>query len=127
MEKAVNSHRLLFFAEKDDLDGERLLAAFGEIPPPASLAICRRLDEVGEELRLPGRENLIAVLMAARKEDISRFQSVFELGSVPIILIIPDRDELTLKMAHQMLPRFLSLKNGDFSDVIQVLQKMCRS
>ena len=124
----MNSNRILFFAEKDDLDGERLLAAIGRMLPQSQIEVCREFEQVWKGLRLPGREGLIAVLTAARKEDLRRFQSIRDLlGDVPTILIIPDEDETTLQMAHRMLPRYLSLKHGDFSDVIQVLQKMCQT
>jgi hypothetical protein len=46
------------------------------------------------------------------------------LIEIYIVLVIPDRKKSTIKLAHLLLPRFLSLANSDFTDLKIVLDKM---
>jgi hypothetical protein len=48
------------------------------------------------------------------------------LPEIYVILVIPDWQESTVKLAHLLLPRFLSQKADSFTDLIKVLKKMVR-
>ena len=41
-----------------------------------------------------------------------------------VILVIPDRGKGTIALAHRLLPRFLSQKDSEFTDLKVVLNRM---
>jgi hypothetical protein len=49
------------------------------------------------------------------------------LTEIFIVMVLPDRKKGTVELAHLLLPRFLSQKTDDFTDLGQVLEKMCRT
>ena len=46
------------------------------------------------------------------------------LPEIYVVLVLPDRKKSTIKLAHRLLPRFLSQKESDFMDLKIVLNKM---
>jgi len=124
----VNPRRLLLYADMSDPDGKRLLAAIAGAIPKESLKTFQELQELSLGLRAPGRENMIAVLFAAESEELQKiFQMRDLLADVPVILVIPNQNEATIHLAHQMAPRFMSQKGSDFSGLAKVLKKMLQS
>jgi hypothetical protein len=120
-----NPKRLLFYAHKDDADGKRLLAVIAGAIPGGNLEIYRNLTDLARGLRSPGSGQVIAVLMASRRDELKQFFLLQDLlANVPLILVVPGRDEETIQQAHQMMPRFLSQKDSDFANLSQVLEKM---
>jgi hypothetical protein len=46
------------------------------------------------------------------------------LTEIYVVLVLPDLGKDTIKIAHQLLPRFLSQKDSDFADLKVVLSRM---
>lgn len=124
-ERVVSSKRLLFYGHKDDADGKRLLAVIAGVIPDGMLEIYRDLSELTLGLRSPGSGQVIAVLMASERDELKDFFPLQGLlVNMPLILVVPGRDEETIQWAHQMMPRFLSQKDSDFVNLSKVLEKM---
>ncbi|MHC1744927.1 MAG: hypothetical protein AB9873_18135 [Syntrophobacteraceae bacterium] len=67
----------------------------------------------------------IVVLLAATREDLAELRSIKHLlEDTRILLVLPDGDPETVRMAHELTPRFLTYLDGDFSDLSAVLKKM---
>jgi hypothetical protein len=49
------------------------------------------------------------------------------LTEIYVIVVIPDRKDSTIRLAHLLLPRFLSQKKDNFIDLSKVLNKMYRN
>jgi hypothetical protein len=49
------------------------------------------------------------------------------LPEIYVILVLPDRSESTLGLAHLLMPRFLTQKDDPFTDLQEVLSKMVQS
>ena len=124
-ENVVSPKRLLFYAPKNDPDGKRLLAAIAGVIPEGNLEIYRDLSELALGLRAPGSGQVTAVLMASGRDELKDFFLLQDLlVNVPLILVVPGRDQETIQWAHQMTPRFLSQKDSDFVNLSKVLEKM---
>jgi len=119
--------QLLFYAGSNDKDKDRLEAAIHDAAPGRAIESFTRLDALRERFRLIVEPDSIAVLLASDREELRELQMFRELlTEIYIILVIPDWQESTVKLAHLLLPRFLSQKEDSFTDIKKVLKKMVR-
>lgn len=120
--------QLLFYASRNDKDKDRLEAAIHDAIPGHAIELFTRLDALRERFRLILEPDSIVVLLATDREELREMQMFHELfPEIYVILVIPDWQESTVKVAHLLLPRFLSQKADSFTDLIQVLKKMART
>lgn len=83
------------------------------------------LEVLSTRLRKPPMNQIIAVLLAETREDLSGLLSIRDfLQDILIILIVPDRDKITISSAHALRPRYLTFSDSDFKDVAAVLERM---
>jgi len=74
---------------------------------------------------MPVEPDSVAVLMASDRDELQKMQLLRELlTEIYVVLVIPDRKKSTIELAHFLLPRFLSRKDGDFADLEIVITKM---
>ena len=67
----------------------------------------------------------IMVLIAGDRKDLLNILAIQKLfGLIRIIIILPDREDESVKIGYQLQPRFLTYVNGDLSEVHAVLRKM---
>ena len=67
----------------------------------------------------------IVVLLAATREDLAELLSLKHLlEDTRVLLVVPDGRPETVRMAHELTPRFLTYSDGDFSDLSAVIRKM---
>jgi len=65
------------------------------------------------------------VLIAGDRKDLLNILAIQKLfGLIRIIIILPDREDESVKMGYTLQPRFLTYVNGDLSEVHAVLRKM---
>jgi hypothetical protein len=117
--------QLLFYSSGDGQNEKRLEAAVHKVIPESKIELFKRLDDLRERLRRPVEPDSIAVLSALNREELQQMQLLRRLlTEIYVVLVIPDRKKSTIKLAHLLLPRFLSLANSDFTDLKIVLDKM---
>jgi hypothetical protein len=117
--------QLLFYSSEGDQNGSRLEAAVSKAIPKSQMEFFKNLDDFGKRLRTPIEPDSIAVLSASNREELQRMQLLRGLlTEIYVVLVIPDRNESTIELAHLFLPRFLSHKNDSFQDLSNVLSKM---
>jgi hypothetical protein len=117
--------QLLFYSRGDDQNHERLEAAVHKAIPESQIELFKKLDDLRERLRKPIEPDSIAVLSASNQEELQRMQTLRGLlTEIYVVLVIPDRKDSTIRLAHLLLPRFLSQKESDFTDLKIVLNKM---
>jgi len=117
--------QVLFYAGRNDKDKNRLEAAIHEAIPGQEIELFTGLAGLRERFRAIVEPGSIAVLLAADREELREIQEFRELlPEIYVILVIPDWQESTLKLAHLLLPRFLSHKEDTFVDIKKVLKKM---
>jgi hypothetical protein len=120
--------QVLFYASRNDRDKNRLEAAIHDAIPGRGIELFTRLDALRERFRFIVEPDSIVVLLAADGEELREMQMFRELlPEIYVILVIPDWRENTVKLAHLLLPRFLSQKADSFTDLIKVLKKMVRT
>jgi hypothetical protein len=67
------------------------------------------------------------VLVAADRNDLLDIYAIRELfGIIRIIIILPDREDESVRMGYQLQPRFLTYMNEELSEVYSVLRKMLK-
>ena len=117
--------QLLFYSSKVDQDTKRLDAAVHKIIPASRIEIFKRLDDLRERLRAPVEPDSVAVLLFSNRKELQNMLSLQELlTEIYVVLVLPDLNKGTLKIAHCLLPRFLSRKDSNFADLKIVLNKM---
>ena len=120
--------QLLFYSSGDDQNTKRLEAAVYKAIPESQIELFKILADFGERLRMPIEPDSIAVLSASNRGELQRMQLLRErLTEIFVVLVIPDRKNSTIRLAHLLLARFLSHKNDNFRDLSKVLNKMVRT
>jgi hypothetical protein len=120
--------QLLFYSSGDDQNKKRLEAAVHKVIPESKIDLFKRLDDSRERLRRPIEPDSIAVLSASNREELQQMQLLRGLiTEIYVIVVIPDRKKSTIELAHLLLPRFLSQKESDFTDLSKVLNKIYRN
>ncbi len=119
--------KLLFYARSGDGIGDEIQRLIEARAPGIRIEACRTSDALSQRLRQPADGLAIALIVAASQEE---FQKVIELRSLlndlRIILILPERKKETIIQGLTLRPRFLTFADADLTDVIAVLNKMCR-
>jgi hypothetical protein len=117
--------QLLYYSSGDDQNNKRLEAAVHKVIPESQIELFKRLDDFRDRLRRPIEPDSIAVLSASNREELQRMQRLRGLlTEIYVVLVIPDQEKSTIELAHLLLPRFLSQKESDFTDLKIVLNKM---
>jgi hypothetical protein len=120
--------RLLFYSSGDDQEKKRLEAAVHTVIPESQIELFKSLGDFRERLRMPIEPDSIAVLSASNRGMLQQMQRLRGLlTEIYVVLVIPDREEGTIRLAHFLLPRFLSQKEDDFIDLGKVLAKIYRT
>ncbi len=120
--------RLLFYSSRDDQNSRRLNTAVRKVIPESQIELFNRLEDFRERLRMPVEPDSIAVLSASNLKELQRLQALRGLlTEIYVVLILPDRKDGTIRLAHLLLPRFLSQQDDDFQDLGKVLDKMVRT
>lgn len=117
--------QVLFYASRNDEDKNRLEAAIYNAIPGRTIELFTHLDALRERFHFIVEPDSIAVLVTADREELRKMQMFRELlMEIYVILVIPDWQENTVKLAYLLLPRFLSQKTDSFTDLTKVLKKM---
>jgi len=120
--------QLLYYSSGDDRNNKKLEAAVHQVIPESQIEHFKGLDDFRERLRKPVEPDSIAVLSASDRGELQQMQLLRGLlTELYVVLVIPDRKKSTIELAHLLLPRFLSQKNDDFTDLGKVLNKMYRT
>jgi len=120
--------QLLFYAKRNDASENRLDKAIRSVAPGGAIERFVSLEDFRERLRRIVEPDSIMVLAAVDRQELLKMQALQEmLTEIFIILVLPDREESTIKLAHHLRPRFLSQIEDDFTDLSQIVAKMIRT
>jgi hypothetical protein len=120
--------QLLFYAKRNEQSENRLDAAIRSVAPEGAIERFVTLEGFRDRLRSIVEPNSIMVLAAVDREELLEMQALRDmLTEIYVILVIPDRQESTIKLAHLLRPRFLSQTKDDFTDLSQIVAKIIRS
>jgi hypothetical protein len=123
-----DSMQLFLFARHDDKSADRLEAAVRDMVPEGAIELFTELSALQKRLRIPVEPDSIAVLSAADRDELRAMEGLRHLlPEIRVILVLPDLKKHTIRLAHLLLPRFISVADDDFSDLKKVLHKMIRT
>jgi hypothetical protein len=122
MEKGKPMNVLVYSTGKQ---GERLQRLIRDLVPKERLEIYDTFKGFSERLHRSMDDIPVAVILAASEEDLLTVLSISHLlYDVRFILILPDREDITVAIGHSLRPRFMSYADSDFREVTAVLGKM---
>jgi hypothetical protein len=120
--------QLLLYSSKQDKNESRLAEAIQAATPGKSIERFSSLADLRERLRSIVEPASIVVLVAADREELQDMQAFRDmLTEIYVILVIPDWQESTVKLAYILKPRFLSVIEDDFLDLSQIVAKITRT
>ena len=124
----VNTMQLLLYSNGDDPNQKRLETAVQTVIPESQIELFKSLADFGERLRMPIEPDSIAVLSVSSRDELQRMQ-LFRalLTEIFVVLVVPDWEAGTIRLAHLLLPRFLSQQEDNFVDLGKVLAKIYRT
>jgi hypothetical protein len=123
-----NNMRIIYYSAANEPSGERLQRVVEMNFPRNDIEACRTIEALSQSLQQPAPDLLIVVLLAASREELSDIMMLRELLlDRRIILVLPDDKPETASRGHMLRPRFITYRNGDYSDVSVVLGRMIKS
>lgn len=76
-------------------------------------------------LQMETSSNCVVILAALSNEELEELLQLRKRYSdLPIVLLLADDNDETLKKAHMFRPKFLSTFKNDFKDVVSVVEKL---
>ena len=88
----------------------------------------RTLENLKKRLRLSIIDDSILILLPENSKELSGLIEIRDiLRDTRIILVLPDDNEATLSKGHNLRPRFISYRDGNFTDVAAVMSKMIQN
>jgi hypothetical protein len=120
--------QIILYASKNNIYEEKLEAAIISAAPGIPIERFAQLDDLRERLRAIIEPNSIAILMAGDREELQDLQVFREmLIEIYIILVLPDRQAETIKLAHLLRPRFLSSTLDNFNELKLIIHKIIQT
>ena len=105
--------------------GQELQSLVDKQLKPGCLKIFGNIIEMASSLALSLKSKDIVILFVATMhelEELLLMQETFD--DVRLILILPQRDPVTITKGHQLRPRYLTFFDNNMSEVCKVLEKM---
>ena len=116
---------LLFFSREVKGAGERLKGIIEAHVPEHEIEIYRSVKSLSDRFHKPTYNLTTLILLAATQKDLTDLLHAHQLfNDIPIILILPDREENTILEGLKVFPRYMTYADGDFLDVSAVIGKM---
>ena len=117
--------KLILYEKARDGITEQLKGMMKSLIAEDRMEVYRTITILSKRLSRPIDGWGIMVLVAADRNDLLDIFSIRKLfGSIHIIIILPDREDESVRMGYQLRPRFLTYMNGELSEVYSVLRKM---
>ena len=119
--------KLIFYEKVSDGITEQLKGMMKTLIAEDRMEVYRTITILSKRLSRPIDGRVIMVLAAADRTDLLDLFSIRKLfSSIHIIIILPDREDESVRMGYQLRPRFLTYMNGELSEVYSVLRKMLK-
>jgi hypothetical protein len=124
----ANRMNLLIYTPEKAEGTLRLLTAVKEVFPEEQWELCHSLEQLGCKLRQPGKNPRIVMLNPVDRDQLDGMLVLGDLlTDSQVILVLPDRDRVTISRGHRLSPRFITYANTGLDDACAVLRKMTRA
>jgi hypothetical protein len=119
--------QVIFYAPNKYQSADRLRVLLEGRFETGEVETDRSLGALIQRLRKSGIEADIVILMPESRIELHEFYTALgESRDLRLVLVLPDREDETIAMAHKLRPRFIAYADGDYSDLTQVLHKMLK-
>jgi hypothetical protein len=116
---------LIVYSRDKNKFGVELEKMLEGLESKVNVVICQTTLELTVILRKPQSESSIAVLLIADEKDLKGTLSIKPLLiNMRVVLILPDRSDVTIEAGHSLHPRYLSFKDNSLKDINAVLTRM---
>lgn len=117
--------KILFYSSTREDPGIGIEERLGTLVPEGRVEVYRSIEELAHGLHRLLDHNMIVIILARDREELLHIVSLRDLlQGVRVILLVPDREEETISLAHRLRPRFLSNCESDYLETISVVRKM---
>ncbi len=116
--------RVIFFLP-ESISNERFQGLVELVNSQTEAVVTLTIDDLAHNLRQPRHDLAFAVLFPGSKSELSDLLKMKDvLQDVRIVLILPDRDEVTTTTGHKLYPRFLTDIEDNSNTLELVINKM---
>lgn len=120
--------KLIFYSQVLNKTTEQIKEFLKTLVPQHKFNYFQTPQQLSYRLSKPQVEQTVLVFFAKDKEDLKNVISLRKLlQNLRNILILPDRKQETIRLGHQLYPRFLAFADDDFEIPTAVLRKMIKT
>jgi len=117
--------KCIFYEKKSGIIAGQIIGLLKSSAIENKTELYHTIRTLSQRLTRPIDGLAIMVLIAGDRKDLLNILAMHELfGVIKIIIILPDREDESVKIGYELQPRFLTYVNGDLSEVHAVLRKM---
>ena len=117
--------KILFYSPSADPSGDKLKQSVDEVVDRAQVEVHRQVTGLVQRLRMPSSDLEMAIIMPANRHELFAVSPLLAgFQGIRLVLVLPDREDETIAMAHSLRPRFVTYSNGDYSELKEVVKKM---
>jgi hypothetical protein len=112
----------LFFVTPSDKTGKAIIQAIKTQFPDESVDFCATAGSLSLKLSEHRNDQKVAILVPADEEELIDIYSMKDLfNGVPIMLVLPNRDEFVEAMGHRLKPKLMIHED---SGVVRAVSKL---
>jgi len=117
--------KILFYSSKMHDPAIGIGESLRTLVPDEGVETYTSIEELAKRLLHLIDHDAIVIIQAGDREELLSILSLRDvLQNVRVILLLPDREDETISLAHRLRPRFLANSESGFSDTMSVLRKM---
>ena len=117
--------KCIFYEKKSGIIAGQIIGLLKASAIENNTELYHTIRSLSQRLTRPIDGLAIMVLIAGDRKDLLSILAIQQLfGVIKIIIILPDREDESVKIGYKLQPRFLTYVNGDLSEVHAVLRKM---
>ena len=117
--------KCILYEKKSGIIAEQIIGLMKASAVANKTELYHTIKTLSQRLSSPVDGLAIIVLIAGDRKDLLNIIAIQKLfGLIRIIIILPDREEESVKIGYKLQPRFLTYVNGEISEVHAVLGKM---
>ncbi len=116
---------IIFFSTAKKGPAELLLGDIKKKIHGHRIKVYRTVEALCDRFHYPIVDRAIMILMPENRERLEELISIRNLiNDSPILLVLPDREPATISRGHRLYPRFVTYADGDFMDLVSVLNRL---
>jgi len=117
--------KCIFYEKKSGIIAEQIIGLLKASAIENKTELYHTIKTLSQRLTRPIDGLAIMVLIAGDRKDLLSILAIQKLFVfIKIIIILPDREDESVKIGYKLQPRFLTYVNGDISEVHAVLRKL---